>query len=49
MIDSGFRSDRAAEHPAWVKALGTLEAEDAAAASAAPHPHHDRTTEGTAR
>ena len=49
VIDSGFRSDRAAEHPAWVKALGTLEAEDAAAASAAPLPHHDRTTEGTAR
>ncbi|WP_236603032.1 hypothetical protein, partial [Streptomyces sp. DEF1AK] len=32
VIDSGFRSDRAAEHPAWVKALGPLEAEAAAAA-----------------
>jgi hypothetical protein len=24
LLDSGFRSDRAAEHPAWVEALGVL-------------------------
>ncbi|MER5490867.1 PH-like domain-containing protein [Streptomyces sp. LE64] len=46
LIDSGFRSDRAAEHPAWVEALG---------APVDPHrptegtPLHTTTTEGADR
>lgn len=41
LIDSGFRSDRAAEHQAWVDAVNHL------GGAAADHP--TSTTEGTAR
>ncbi|CAM5573346.1 hypothetical protein SCALM49S_06303 [Streptomyces californicus] len=44
LIDSGFRSDRAAEHPAWVDAVTRL-----AAAPAATELAGTTTTEGTAR
>lgn len=51
LIDSGFRSDRAAGHAAWVEAVNAM----SHPADAAPaHPttsstHHPITTEGTAR
>ncbi|MFI8517996.1 hypothetical protein ACIGEZ_09260 [Streptomyces sp. NPDC085481] len=38
LLDSGFRSDRAAEHAAWVEALNTMSS-----------TNHASTTEGTAR
>ncbi|MFF8609173.1 hypothetical protein ACF06X_24875 [Streptomyces sp. NPDC015346] len=38
LLDSGFRSDRAAEHTAWVGAISTVNS-----------THHASTTEGTAR
>ncbi|OEJ97089.1 PH-like domain-containing protein [Streptomyces thermolilacinus] len=41
LIDSGFRSDRAAEHPAWVTALTAL--------STTPTSTENTTTEGAAR
>ncbi|MFG2116329.1 hypothetical protein ACGFRB_27460 [Streptomyces sp. NPDC048718] len=40
-LDSGFRSDRAAEHAAWVEAITTMSTQN-------PN-HHASTTEGTAR
>ncbi|MET9437841.1 hypothetical protein [Streptomyces sp. NPDC006551] len=38
LLDSGFRSDRAAEHTAWVEAINTMNS-----------TNHASTTEGTAR
>lgn len=35
LLDSGFRSDRAAEHAAWIEALGPLTPDQLAAATAA--------------
>ncbi|MEV1006992.1 hypothetical protein [Streptomyces sp. NPDC049881] len=45
LLDSGFRSDTAAEHPAWVEALGTYLPEGAGAAAppgppTTPSTHH---------
>lgn len=36
-LDSGFRSDRAAEHPDWVAAVGALSGGTAPTGTAAPH------------
>lgn len=57
-LDSGFRSDRAAEHPAWAEAVTALAAEHggpadrpatAAAAASAPDPHDQAAGAHTAR
>ncbi|WP_407563720.1 hypothetical protein [Streptomyces sp. 184] len=47
--DSGFRSDRAAEHTAWVAALGGPPAETAPGADAAAASTEERTTTEGAR
>ncbi|MGX2998336.1 PH-like domain-containing protein [Streptomyces sp. JNUCC 64] len=46
LIDSGFRSDRAAEHTAWVEALGAPEDPDRPTEGT---PLHTTTTEGADR
>ncbi|MFJ5291993.1 MULTISPECIES: hypothetical protein [unclassified Streptomyces] len=60
LIDSGFRSDRAAQHASWVEAVnamshpadapaGTTPASARTADSTTSTTHHPITTEGTAR
>ncbi|MCF3962186.1 PH-like domain-containing protein [Streptomyces fuscigenes] len=54
LLDSGFRSDRSAQHPAWVAAVNALPsavraAGGEAARSAAPRTPQTATTEGPAR
>ncbi|WP_371539172.1 hypothetical protein OG210_27670 [Streptomyces sp. NBC_00466] len=56
LIDSGFRSDRAAEQAAWVEAVnamshpaGSTTPTDSASTSTTSTTHHPITTEGTAR
>ncbi|MFE2379495.1 hypothetical protein [Streptomyces sp. NPDC059398] len=55
LIDSGFRSDRAAQHASWTEAVNAMSRPAATAADTAPADsttgttHHPITTEGTAR
>ncbi|WP_328546336.1 hypothetical protein [Streptomyces platensis] len=46
-IDSGFRSDRATEHPAWVEAVNRLSTTEHSTTEHSTTEHHTSTTEHT--